>query len=195
MVKRLGPRIILALALLLSLPFTVMPASATDAAWERLQRGGYVILMQGADVSGTLSPRVDNSADCSAGQTLTDRGHQLAQKAGALFAAWGGRIERVLTSAACNARETARLAFESIPAEIFQPLEALPTDDAAKQAQLDQIRATIIAFKGAGNLVMLTDKANITALTGIVPRPTEAVIVNPAPDGAAIHVAGRIIFD
>src|SRR5262245_5204337 len=157
----------------------ISPAGATDAAWARVQRGGYTILMQGADASGTLSPTVDHSVDCSATQTLSDRGRQLAQKLGARFAARGVRIEQILTSSTCNARETARLSFGSTPAEIYPPLDPLPQEEAARQVQFDEIRATIIGFKGSGNLVMLTDRANITALTGVAPRPTEAVVVGP----------------
>ena len=160
------------------------------------QRGGYTILIQGADASGTLSPTVDSSADCSVTQTLSDRGRQLAQKLGARFAARGVRIDKILTSSTCNARETARLSFDSIPAEIFKPLDPLPADEAAKQIQIDQIRAVIIAVQGpSGNLVMMTDRANIIALTGITPRPTEAVVVSKAEEGETIHIAGRIIFD
>jgi hypothetical protein len=195
MLKRIRLGAFSALALMLSTNVTVLPALATDAAWARLARGGYTVLIQGADASGTLSPTVDNSVDCSATQTLSDRGRQLAQKLGARFAARGVRIERVLTSSTCNARETARLSFGSIPTEIFKPLDPMPNDDASKRSTVDQMRAVISSFKSSGNLVMMTDRANITALTGIAPRPTEAVVVGPAEEGETIHIAGRIIFD
>ncbi|WP_157929478.1 histidine phosphatase family protein [Phyllobacterium zundukense] len=193
--KRFHSQAISALTLMLSAFLVVSPALATDAAWARVARGGYTILIQGADASGTLSPTVDNSVDCSATQTLSDRGRQLAQKLGARFAARGVRIDKILTSSTCNARETARLSFGSIPAEVFKPLDPMANDAAAKQSQVDEIRAVIIKFKSSGNLVMMTDRANITALTGIIPRPTEAVVVGPAEEGETIHIAGRIIFD
>jgi hypothetical protein len=195
MLKRFHSRSFSVLALMLSALLIVSPALATDAAWARLARGGYTILIQGADASGTLSPTVDTSVDCSVTQTLSDRGRQLAQKLGARFAARGVRIDKVLTSSTCNARETARLSFGSIPTEIFTPLDPIPVDHAAKQSQVDQIRAMIVGFKSSGNLVMMTDRTNITALTGITPRPTEAVVVGPAEEGETIHIAGRIIFD
>jgi hypothetical protein len=175
--------------------FAVQHAYATDAAWARVQRGGYTILIQGADRSGALSPSIDHSVDCSATQTLSDRGRQLAQKLGARFAARGVRIEKVLTSSTCNARETARLSFSSVPAEIYKPLDPLPADDAGKQLQIEEVRAAIAGFKGTGNLVMMTDRANIMALTGVTPRPTEAVVVSKAEEGETVHIAGRIIFD
>ena len=194
MVKPTRLWVISASALLLSAVFMIPSAFATDAAWARVQRGGYTILIQGADASGELSPTSDTSVDCTV-RTLSDRGHQLAQKLGARFAARGVRIDKVLTSSTCNARETARLSFSTAPTEVFAPLNPTPEDDAARQSQIEQIRATILAFKGSGNLVMMTDRANITALTGITPRPTEAVVTTPAEDGETIHVAGRIIFD
>lgn len=171
-----------------------LPANATDAAWARVQRGGYTILIQGGDASGAQSLITDTSTDCTA-RTLSDRGHQLAQKLGARFAARGVRIDKVLTSSVCNARETARLSFGSSPTEIFAPLDPAISDEAARKTQLEQIRTTIISFKGSGNLVLLTDRTNIIALTGVTPRPTEAVVTAPAEDGETIHVAGRIIFD
>lgn len=173
---------------------TILPAQATDAAWARVQRGGYTILIQGGDASGALSPSSDTSADCAA-RTLSDRGHQLAQKLGARFAARGVRIDKVLTSSVCNARETARLSFGSSPTEVFTPLDPAASDNAVRETQLEQIRTTIISFKGSGNLVLLTDRNNIIALTGVTPRPSEAVVAAPAEDGKTIHVAGRIIFD
>ncbi|MBB3234108.1 histidine phosphatase family protein [Phyllobacterium endophyticum] len=194
MLKQFRPWLICALALLQS-TFAVQHTYATDAAWARVQRGGYTILIQGADTSGALSPSIDHSIDCSATQTLSDRGRQLAQKLGARFAARGVRIEKVLTSSTCNARETARLSFSSVPAEIYKPLDPLPADDVGKQLQTEQIRAAIAGFKGLGNLVMMTDRANIMALTGVTPRPTEAVVVSKAEEGETIHIAGRIIFD
>jgi hypothetical protein len=187
--------LLVAATIALSVFVAIPDAFATDAAWARVARGGYTILIQGADASGTLSPTVDNSADCSATQTLSDRGRQLAQKLGARFAARGVRIDKILTSSTCNARETARLSFGSTSAEVFKPLDPMANNDAAKQSQVDEIRAVIIKFKSSGNLVMMTDRANITALTGITPRPTEAVVVGPAEEGETIHVAGRIIFD
>lgn len=195
MLKRLQTFILVAATFALSAFGAIPHAVATDAAWARVERGGYTILIQGADASGTLSPTVDNSVDCSATQTLSDRGRQLAQKLGARFAARGVRIDKILTSSTCNARETARLSFGSVPAEVFKPLDPIANDDAAKQSQIDEIRAVIIKFKSSGNLVMMTDRANIMSLTGITPRPTEAVVVGPAEEGETIHIAGRIIFD
>lgn len=182
------------LVLTFGIALASVPAQATDAAWARVQRGGYTILIQGGDASGALSPSSDTSADCAA-RTLSDRGHQLAQKLGARFAARGVRIDKVLTSTVCNARETARLSFGSSPMEIFAPLDPMAGDDTARETQLEQIRTTIISFKGSGNLVLLTDRNNIIALTGVAPRPSEAVVAAPAEDGKTIHVAGRIIFD
>ncbi|EJN03929.1 hypothetical protein [Phyllobacterium sp. YR531] len=194
MIYRSGLWLIFALVLTFGITPTLLPAHATDAAWARVQRGGYTILIQGGDASGALSPASDVSADCTT-RTLSDRGHQLAQKLGARFAARGVRIDRVLTSSTCNARETARLSFGSSPTEIFAPLDQADGDDSARKTQLEQIRTTILTFKGSGNLVLLTDRTNIMALTGVTPRPTEAVVTAPAEDGETIHVAGRIIFD
>ncbi|MEP7454841.1 histidine phosphatase family protein [Phyllobacterium sp. SB3] len=194
MIHQTGRSLLSMLLLISGFVLVTSPANATDAAWARVQRGGYTILIQGGDASGAQSPATDTSTDCTA-RTLSDRGHQLAQKLGARFAARGVRIDKVLTSSTCNARETARLSFGSTPAEIFIPLDPAPSDGAARKTQLEQIRTAILSFKGSGNLVLLTDRTNIMALTGVTPRPTEAVVTAPTEDGETIHVAGRIIFD
>ncbi|MGO4451057.1 histidine phosphatase family protein [Phyllobacterium sp. TAF24] len=195
MLKPLRLFTFLTLTLASSVSLNIPTAFATDAAWARLARGGYTVLLQGADSSGTLSPSTDNSADCTQIRTLSDRGHQLAQKLGARFAAKAVRIDKVLTSPVCNAQETARLAFGSAPVEIVSALGPLAEDETAQKSQIDQIRDLIAEFKSSGNLVMMTDRANITALTGITPRPTEAVVVAPPEAGETVHIAGRIIFD
>lgn len=195
MLKHLRFYVLTSLSLVLGVFLSIPTASATDAAWARLTRGGYTVLLQGADASGALSPSTDLSTDCTQARTLSDRGHQLAQKLGARFAAKAVRIDKVLTSPVCNAQETARLAFGGAPMEIIGALGPLADDDAAKRSQIDQIRAMIAEFKSSGNLVMMTDRANITALTGIVPRPTEAVVVSPPEASETVHIAGRIIFD
>ncbi|QND53507.1 histidine phosphatase family protein [Phyllobacterium sp. 628] len=183
------------LTLILSVFISIPTAFATDAAWARLTRGGYTVLLQGGDSSGTLSPTTDTTVDCTQVRTLSDRGHQLAQKLGARFAAKAIRIDKVMASPVCNAQETARLAFSGVSVEIVSALGPLADDEAAKQSQIDQIRAMIAEFKSSGNLVMMTDRANITALTGIIPRPTEAVVVSSPEAGETVHIAGRIIFD
>ena len=122
-------------------------AFATDAAWARLQRGGYTILIQGADASGTLSPTVDNSVDCSATQTLSDRGRQLAQKLGARFAARGVRIDKVLP-----VRPAMRGKPPGFPSARYPPKFSSRSihcaDEAAKQSQIEQIRAVISGIQG-----------------------------------------------
>ena len=64
-------------------------------------------------------------------------------------------------------------AFPSVrvPAEVFKPLDPMANDDAAKQSQIDEIRAVIIEFKSSGNLVMMTDRANIIVSDGDYPAP------------------------
>ncbi|MGE9126193.1 hypothetical protein ACQKHH_29065, partial [Escherichia coli] len=53
-----------ALSLVLGVFLSIPTALATDAAWARLTRGGYTVLLQGADASGSLSPSTDTSTDC-----------------------------------------------------------------------------------------------------------------------------------
>lgn len=181
------PYLATAALLCLLLASMVPSAVATEAAWARIQSGGYTILLQAGETPGAAAQPGDD--ECS-GRVLSDRGHQLAQKLGARFAARSIRIEKLLTSSSCAARETARLSFGSVAAEVLPSL-----DTGADQQQTEALRAAINTFQGKGNLVIMTDRNHIAALTGITPRPSEAVVVAPAKDGQTINVAGRIIFD
>jgi len=168
------------------------PVEATEAGWALLRNGGQVILINHADAPGTSEPVNFDIEDCSTQRNLSDRGRQQARRMGALFEARAAPIEKVLTSRYCRARDTARLAFEDIEIEDFEALDSFADHPESKDAQTTAVRERILAHSGAGNLVMVTHQANITALTGATPRESEAVIVSRKDDG--LGVAARIIF-
>jgi phosphohistidine phosphatase SixA len=168
-------------------------ARATEAAWAKLTRGGYAVLMLHAAAPGTGKLSRDAADDCTGRRNLSDRGEQQAYRIGARIEARAVPIERVLTSENCESIVTARLAFGKVPAENIAALNPLPDDEKAAKAQLQVIVDRISAFNGPGDLFIVTNESVIQALTGIRPRATEAVIVEPA-DGA-LRVVARLIVN
>lgn len=181
----------LAASLILLVSATV--AEATEAGWALLRNGGHVVLLRHAMTTGSSEPANFDIGDCKTQRNLSERGRQQARKMGALFAARAAETERVLASRYCRTVETARLAFGDRMVEKSEALDVPPADPAAAEAQKATIMKEIRDFTGSGNLMMITHLENIAALTGQNAREGEALIVRP--EGDALHVLGRILFN
>lgn len=167
-------------------------ARATEAGWALLREGGQVVLIRHAFSSGSGDARGFSIDDCSTQRNLSERGRQQSEKMGALFAARAGRIERVVSSRYCRCLETATVAFEENTVEVLDALDLLPGDPVAAQTANQAVIALIGDHGGAGNLILVTHRENITALTGVSPREGEAVIVRL--EGQSLRVLGRVVF-
>lgn len=179
-----------AMALLLILP---VPAKATEAGWALLRQGGQVVLINEAYSLATGRHTGDDIDNCRTQQTLSDRGRQQAGRMGALFYARSAPVELVLTSRHCRAQETASIAFRDSKIEVFEPLNELSSEEEPKATQIEDTITRIDEYGGSGNLIMVTHPANIAALTGVTPRPGEAVVISPTNDG--LSIAARITFN
>lgn len=177
------------IALLVMLPGT---ASATEAGWALLREGGHVVLIRHAYAPGTGDPANFDIEKCGTQRNLSDRGRQQARKMGSLFSAKAAPTERVLSSRYCRALETARLAFGASAVEPYEALDSFFADSSTAEAQTAAVLTEIRNWTGSGNLILVTHQVNITALTGVVPREGEALVVSPQDDGA--QVLGSIIF-
>ena len=184
---------------LIAFSFSASEAGSTEAAWARLSTGGYTILLTHALAPGTGDPPFFELDDCTTQRNLSDRGRQQARRRGVRFAARAVSISRVYSSQWCRTMDTASNAFRVDP----EPLEALNLvidDPDALAAQTEEIIEVIRGFRGPGNQVMVTHPEIVEALTGIIPREGEAVIVAPArksdaDDGPALDVAARLLLD
>lgn len=164
-------------------------ASATEAGWALLRDGGRVVLLVHANAPGTGEPANFDIENCRTQRNLSDRGRQQARRIGALFAARAEPVEKVYASRYCRTLETARLAFGD------RLLEEMPALDPSGDGTIDtgDILALIRDYTGSGNLVLVTHREVVTALTEMTPREAEAVIV--APNGQELTVLGRIVFN
>jgi len=179
------------LALFLILPG--VQAGATEAGWALLRNGGQVVLVNEAYSLATGRHAVDDIANCSTQQTLSERGRQQAGRMGALFYARAAPVDLVLTSKHCRAQETASLAFRDSSIEIFEPLNELVAGSEGEAEQIKAITDRIMDFGGSGNLIMVTHPTNIAALTGTTPRPGEAIILTRSAE--KLGIAARITFN
>ena len=170
-------------------------AAATEAAWQKLADGGYTVLLRHALAPGTGDPDNFTLGDCSTQRNLSSSGRQQAQRIGARIAARAIVIDEILTSQWCRCIQTAEYAFPRREIEEFAPLNSFFADRSTEAEQTAATIERIRAFTGFGNQIMVTHQVNITALTGIVPRQGEGIIVERDPDGDGIRVVTRLIFN
>ena len=154
-------------------------AAQTDV-WQQLKRGGYVILMRhGAVDSMTHSthPNADFEG-CASQNNLSPQGQEEAKQMGRAFKKKHIPIAAVLAGPYCRAQDTARIAFGRV--QVWPALDLqtdLPEEEAAKR--MAEVSARIAQFKGQKNLVLVTHKPNIDALTMELIEPGTVLILKP----------------
>jgi phosphohistidine phosphatase SixA len=166
------------------------PALSQDAdLLRRLRAGGLVLLMRHAQtVPGTGDPPGFRLDDCSTQRNLSEAGRAQARTIGQRLRAERIPVTAVRTSAWCRCRETAAL-LDLGPVQHLQPLDSFFAD----RRQRDRHRAGMLAFiarwRGPGNALLVTHQVNITAITGVIPRSGEIVVVTAE---AEPQVLGRL---
>ncbi|MCP4317305.1 MAG: histidine phosphatase family protein [Hyphomicrobiales bacterium] len=179
--------------------FGASNAGSTEAAWARLATGGYTVFLTHALAPGAGDPPHFELDDCTTQRNLSDRGRQQALRRGVRFAARAVSISRVYSSRWCRTIDTANAAFRVDP-ELLEALDLVEDDPEALAAQSKEIIEIIRQFRGPGNQVMVTHPENVEALTGIMPREGEAVIVAPSRKGGSedapdLDVVARLLLD
>jgi len=186
-------------AMLLFSGFSSANAEATEAAWVKLQNGGYAVLIRHAQATGTGDPDNFELGDCSTQRNLSARGQLQAKRIGARFAAKGVPIDQVVASEWCRTLDTAEFAFgRNFEIEPLPAINSFFQDRSTEEAQTKETIAFIEGLKFNSNTIMVTHQVNITALTGIVPRQGEAILVrtikSEGNEPPTLKVEGRIIF-
>lgn len=127
--------------------------------------------------------------DCTTQRNLSDAGREEARRINAAFRAREIPIGRVLSSRWCRCLETARLAFGTV--EPWPPLDSFFNDRSREPEQTQDVRRRASERPATGNLVLVTHRVNISALTGLLPAPGEMIILTPR-GGANFRVSGRL---
>ena len=161
--------------------------------WQRLQSGGYVLLIRHAATDpGIGDPPGFRLAACSTQRNLSEQGRRDARALGAAFRDRGIPLGAVLSSPWCRCPDTARLAFGRV--EEAPMLDSMFNDaEAAKRAKLREVRERVNAFvsqPGKTNLVLVTHDVNIRALADELVAQGEIVVTRPGPD--RLEVVGRL---
>jgi phosphohistidine phosphatase SixA len=158
-------------------------AMADEALWEALQAGGKVVLVRHASIErdpGQPDPRVRDPS-CQTEAKLSAQGRQDAAEFGHRFWAHQVEVSQVLYSPFCRTTETATIAFEqATPGGFLALIEDIPPAEAAARSQ--QLQQVIGAHEGAGNLVLITHRPNIAAVSFEGLGFLDALVL--APDGA-----------
>jgi broad specificity phosphatase PhoE len=166
---------------LLLLVAPLSPALALDEkAAAPLKAGGHVILMRHEKTaSGVGDPPGFQLADCSTQRNLSDAGREDARR-------FGEDLRK-------SGIDTAKLAFpEKEPetdASLSSFVEIRGTDD--RNDALEKMRATIAAWKGSGNLLMVSHGVTITALAGGSLPQGGLLVLKPKPGGFDIVATDR----
>jgi broad specificity phosphatase PhoE len=163
-------------------------AFADEALWKSLRAGTHVVLVRHAVTTpGSGDPPGMRLEACGTQRNLTDAGRAHARRIGEAFKERGIPVARVLSSPWCRCLETARLAFGE--PEISRALDNLFGRRENEEAQVRELRALVAAWKGPGNLVLVTHGSTIHALTGVSPGTGELVVLAPKSGFAP---AGRL---
>lgn len=183
------------LRILLALAMTIVSfaSPAQEDVIAALEEGGKVLLIRHAKAPGTGDPENFVIDDCSTQRNLSEEGRRQASELGDRLRNNGIEVTEALSSRWCRALDTARLAFGDDAVIPFAPLDSFFGDRSRRDSQTEAVRERIAAFGGPGTLVMVTHQVNVTALTDIVPREGEAVVLEPSARG--FEVIGRVTFD
>ena len=173
------PALILCLACVLA---CAGGARADETPWSALAAGGRVVLIRHAiTTSGVGDPPGMRLEDCSTQRNLTDEGRRHALAIGEAFRRRGIPVERVLSSPWCRCLETAKLAFGR--ADVDASLSNLFGRAQNRSPQVAAMTRLVGAYRGRGNLVLVSHGSTIVALTGISPATGEMVVVTPDGKG------------
>jgi hypothetical protein len=167
-------------------------AAAQDASlWERLKKGGHIILMRNTAVDeGGGDPKGYKIPDCATQLNLTDKGREEARRIGEVVRKRNIPVGQVLSSQFCRCQETAKLAFGK-----FEPWEALNSfldkpDRKSEQTRL--LHQRLGRIPKDTNIVIVTHGYNIVSAVGLNPDPGDFLIIVPSEGTGGYRVLGEL---
>lgn len=177
-------RLFTACLLFTSLMSTSSISHANDELWQQLQAGGKVVLMRHAPViKGTDSGNpLLRDVSCKKERNLSKQGRLDAETLGNRFKSKRIPLSDVLYSPYCRTTDTARIAFgKAEPAQYLSLSRALTSDEA--DTQTEQLSQIIGAYKGKGNLILISHEPNIRAISFEPLKHLDFVVLQPMGDG------------
>ena len=159
--------------------FSFLINYSAEASWEPAKNGDKIILIRHSKAPGFGDPPGFNIKNCKTQRNLSKEGVDQSKKIGKLFKKNKIKIDQVLSSQWCRCKDTAKYAFKNY--KEFSALNSTfqtPYDKNAKK-QINELKDYIQKWNGNGsNLVLVTHYVIITAITDVVPRSGEIVIID-----------------
>jgi phosphohistidine phosphatase SixA len=169
-------------------------AARTDEGSERalaaLKAGGHYALMRHAKAPGRNDPDAFRLGDCATQRNLDAGGRAQAAAIGAGLRRAGITIFKLYASRWCRGMETAEL----LAVGDVEPLDVLNSFHRAPEREAEQTKhlAALVAQPiSTPSVLLVTHHDNIVALTRIVTREGEIVVVKPLGRGK-FEIVGRI---
>lgn len=159
------------------------------ALWRGVTGGGHVVLLRHALAPGTGDPSGFRLGQCASQRNLSDAGRKQAAAIGARFRDRGAHAVQVYSSRWCRSLETARL-LDLGPVTALPALDSFFGGRGSESRQTAQLRLFLARRRGGPTLVLVTHQVNITALTGVIPRSGEMLVLRNGEDG--LQLVGRL---
>jgi broad specificity phosphatase PhoE len=149
-----------------------LPAYANSV--EIAKTDGAILLMRHALAPGTGDPEKVVVGDCSTQRNLSEVGRKQAREIGKRLAEVG--ITHVFTSQWCRTRETAEL-LNAGTVKDWPSLNSFFADRSSEPEQTKETMRLLSSLKTSDRPILVTHQVNISALTGLVPRSGEIIVV------------------
>ena len=165
-------------------------AWADQNLWQALRSGTAVGLIRHALAPGGGDPAHFQVEDCATQRNLSAAGRQQARAIGAAFRRNGITVARVLSSRWCRCLDTAHL-LDLGPVEPFPPLDSFFSHPERADVQMAALREFLSRPYAGPPRLLVTHQVNITALTNVMPRSGELIVVQPLI-GGQVQILGRL---
>ena len=170
-----GARVV-AGALGLALTCHAVPA-AQQFPLERLNEGGFVIMLRHALAPGVGDPENFRVGDCTTQRNLSEQGRAQARRLGERLRAHGIDQAEVYSSQWCRCLETAELLMLG-PVEQLPALNSFFTRPADRESNLQALRAFLAELPEDGPpVILVTHQVTISAIAGHGTVSGEAVVL------------------
>lgn len=175
--------------LILLLNLTLATAALAND-WDALESPTAIALMRHALAPGTSDPAAFQLDVCTTQRNLSDQGRTQASRIGQALKQRRISFDAVWTSQWCRCRDTANL-LDIAPVRDEPALNSFFQDRRTEPQQSSKTLSLLQNHTG-GRLMLVTHQVNITALTGVVPRSGEIIVVERTTSG--LQTTGRILI-
>ncbi len=167
---------------------SLMAMNAAEDATVALDQPGLVIMIRHALAPGTGDPAGFDLRNRATQRNLNDIGRAEARAIGEKLRAAGLGGARVFTSEWWRCQETAEL-LDLGEVQALPALNSFFGDPAMQDPAMRALREFFEGLPADGQpIVMVTHQVNITALTGVVPRPGDGVFLRLNGTGDPEHL-------